>query len=82
MLVFHIDLRKNFKVFLFAIFSVWPVQDYLFNECNLKVSILEIMPFATTQMDLESIMLSMTERQRLYVITYIWNVTNKTDKCI
>ena len=38
----------------------------------------EILPFATTWMDLEGIMLSEVksdrERQILYVITYMWNI--------
>ena len=41
----------------------------------------EILPFATTWMDLEGIMLSVItnnrERQIIYIITYIWNLKNK-----
>ena len=43
----------------------------------------EILPFATTQMDLEGTMLSeMTDRERqiLYDITYVWNLTNKRNE--
>ena len=38
----------------------------------------EILPFATTWMDLEGIMLNEI-RQILYDITYIWNLKNKTN---
>ena len=38
----------------------------------------EILPFATTWMDLESIMLSeIRGRQILYDLTYMWNLKNK-----
>ena len=40
----------------------------------------EILPFATTWMDLEDIMLSeisQTEKQILYDITYMWNLNSK-----
>ena len=41
----------------------------------------EILPFATTQIDLEYIMLSelnqTRENQILYDITYMWNLKNK-----
>ena len=40
----------------------------------------EILPFATTWMDLEDIMLSeisQTEKQILYDITYMWNLKSK-----
>jgi len=38
----------------------------------------EILPFATIQMDLESIMLcEIGERQLLYVIIYIWNLKKR-----
>ena len=43
----------------------------------------ESLPFATTWMDLEGIMLiemSDRERQILYVITYMWNLKNKTNE--
>ena len=43
----------------------------------------EILPFATTWMDLEGIMLSeisQTEKDKYcYVITYIWNLKNATN---
>ena len=42
----------------------------------------EIMPFATTWMDMEGIMLSeinQRERQILYDITYMWNLKNTTN---
>ena len=42
----------------------------------------ENLPFATTRMELESLMLgeiSQTERQILY-ITYMWNLKNKTSE--
>ena len=47
----------------------------------------EILPFATTQMDLESIMpseVSQTEGEDKYsyVITYMWNLKNKANECI
>ena len=45
----------------------------------------EILSFAMTWMYLESIMLSkMSERERqiLYVVTYMWNLKNKTNECI
>ena len=41
----------------------------------------EILPFATTWMNLEDVVLnkiSETERQILYDITYMWNLKNKT----
>ena len=44
----------------------------------------EILPFPTTGMDLEGIMLyeiSQTrERQMLYDFTYMWNLRNKTNE--
>ena len=42
----------------------------------------EILPFATTWMDLESIMLSEIDRERhiLYDFTYMWNLKNKTNE--
>ena len=42
----------------------------------------EILPFATTWMDLEGIMLSkISERKQiLYTITYMWNLKNKTER--
>ena len=46
----------------------------------------EMMPFETTCMDLESIMLSeisqTRERQILYVNTYMGNLKNKANECI
>ena len=42
----------------------------------------EILPFAATWMDLEGIMLSeisQTEKDRLYGVTYIWNLKNTTN---
>ena len=45
----------------------------------------EILPFATMWMDLESIMLSeisKTEKDKYSVITYMWNLKNKTNTCI
>ena len=41
----------------------------------------EILPFATTQIDLEYIMLSKSyrENQLLYDITYMWNLKNKAN---
>ena len=42
----------------------------------------EILPFATTWMDLEDIMLiemSDRERQTLYDTTYMWNLKNTTN---
>ena len=44
-----------------------------------------ILPFATTWIDLEGIMLSeirQRERQILYVITYMWNLKSKTNQQI
>ena len=41
----------------------------------------EILPFATTWMDSEGIMLSeisQTEREILYDVTYMWNLKTKT----
>ena len=41
----------------------------------------EILPFATTWMDLEGILLSeIRERQILYIITCMLNLKNKTNK--
>ena len=42
----------------------------------------EILPFAAMWMDLENIMLSEMQRQILYVISYMWNLKNKPNKCI
>ena len=43
----------------------------------------EIMPFAATWMDLENIILSEVKtRQRLYDITYIWDLKNNTNEVI
>ena len=42
----------------------------------------EILPFAAIEMDLEIIILrevSQKERDKCYVITYIWNLKNTTD---
>ena len=40
----------------------------------------EILPFATTWMDLEGIVLSeISQRQILYDITYMWNLKNTTN---
>ena len=41
----------------------------------------KILPFATTQIDLEYIMLSKSDRENqiLYDITYMWNLKNKTN---
>ena len=44
----------------------------------------ETMPFVTTWMDLESIMLSeisQAEKDKYSVITYMWNLKNKTNVC-
>ena len=41
----------------------------------------EILPFATTWMELEGIMLSkIRERQISYDFTHMWNLRNKTDE--
>ena len=43
----------------------------------------EILPFATTWMDLETTMLSeisQSEKQMLYDFTHMWNLRNKTNK--
>ena len=41
----------------------------------------EILPFVTTWIGLEGIMLSeIRQRQILYEITYIWNIENKMNK--
>ena len=41
----------------------------------------EILPFVTTWMGLEGIMLSeIRQRQILYEITYIWNIENRMNK--
>ena len=40
------------------------------------------LPFVTTWMDLKSIMLteiSQTEKDKYFVITYLWNLKNKTN---
>ena len=45
----------------------------------------EIMPFATTWMDLEIVIsseISQIERQISYVITYMWNLKNVTNEFI
>ena len=43
----------------------------------------EIMTFAATWMDLENIILSEVKtRQRLYDITYIWDLKNNTNEVI
>ena len=42
----------------------------------------KILPFATTWMDLEGILLSKVsqrERQVLYIVTYMWNLKNTTN---
>ena len=41
----------------------------------------EILPFATTWMDMEGIMLSekVRERRIMYVITYMWNLKTETN---
>ena len=39
----------------------------------------ELLPFTSTQIDLESIMLSEI-RQKPYDLTYKWNLINKTNK--
>ena len=44
----------------------------------------EILPFVTTWMNLESIMLSeisQTEKDKNSVIIYMWNLKNKTNEC-
>ena len=43
----------------------------------------EILPFAATQMELEGIMLSeisQTEKDKYIVISYMWNLKNKTNE--
>ena len=43
----------------------------------------EIFPFAATWMDLENIILSeVRERQKLFDITYMWNLKNNTNESI
>lgn len=43
----------------------------------------EILPSATTWMDLEGAMSrEISQRQILYVITYVWNLKNKTNHYI
>ena len=44
----------------------------------------EILPFATTQVDLEYIMLSKSDRENqiLYDITYMWNLKTMTNYLI
>ena len=59
--------------------------EYIHNELLLSHKKNEILPFATTWMDLDGIMLSeMSDRERqiLYVITYPWTLKNKTNKGI
>ena len=53
---------------------------YICNQILFSCKKNEILPFVTTWMDLEHIMLSeIRERQILYEFTYIWNLKNKTD---
>ena len=50
-----------------------------------KDEILEILPFATMWMDLESTIfseISQTEKNKYSVIIYMWNLKNKTVTCI
>ena len=42
----------------------------------------EIKPFAATRMDLEIIILSQSERQIPYDITYMWNLKYDTNELI
>ena len=53
-------------------------------ECYSVVRKNEILPFMTTRVDLESIMLnglSQAEKDKYRVIsTYVWNLKNKTNK--
>ena len=51
-------------------------------EYHSVIKKLEIMPFATTRMDLEIIMLSKSERerQRLYDVIYMWNPKYDTNE--
>ena len=52
-------------------------------ECYLAIKKNEIMPFAATRMDLEIIMLiSKSEREMLYEITYIWHLKYDTNELI
>ena len=51
-------------------------------ECYSAIKKNEILPFAATWMDLESIMLSeisQTEKGKYSVIIYMWNLKNKTN---
>ena len=45
----------------------------------------EILPFATTGMDLESIMLSeisQTQKDKYFMLSHMWNLKNKTNECV
>ena len=58
----------------------WYIQTV---ECYLAIKKNEIMPFAATWMDLEIIMLiSKSEREILYEITYIWHLKYDTNELI
>ena len=80
---------------LFIIVKTWkqskcPSRDnwlkkmwYVYIQWNIKKN--EILSFAATWMDLESIMVSeMSDRERqiLYDITYMWNLKNNTNESI
>ena len=58
---------------------------HIYNGILLSHKNNEILPFATVWIDLEGLMLSeisQTEKDILYVITYMWNLKNKTNEYI
>ena len=55
----------------------WIKMRYTYNEILLSHKKNEILPFAATWMDLESIMLSeISQRKKMYDITCMWNLKN------
>ena len=59
-----------------VVYIIWTMEYYSAVKKN------EILPFATSWMDLEGIMLnemSDRERQTLYDITYMWNLKSATN---
>ena len=56
---------------------------YIIMEYYLAIKKNEIIPFALTSMDLESVILSeLSQRQISYDITYMWNLKNDTNELV